>query len=342
MQDTEFSAYESDASGVEQLVDHDTGAKEFFEYHNSPALPVIYIPHLHLPRGRTEIVAKLQEANAAPKNPLIIATTIALQNMDGGEKPIRHRKSTHSILLLWDGTTVYLYDPNGNYNIEYQSWVYKIYRGPGQQSVEFPRTTEAAAQQLAHLLHIPRAHFVVPTTVGIQVLNQTIADSPYIGRGGYCMFYNWLAINFVKTFQQSERGWMAMAYNQLCSAAAVVAAGGRCNSKVGSLCTSWGPFLPATGVFPAPPNTLEGQTVRIIKLVWPNATAPMDTSEGGGNMARRRLKYRSKRRNSRRRRRSKKKTRKRFTCKRKKLRRKKRKKRKKLKTRRNKRTKRTR
>ncbi len=178
---TEFSAYGPYAKTVEQLVEHDIGAKHFFEYHNSGALPVIYIPGLHLPRLRIEIVAKLQEANAAPKNPLIIATTIALQNMDGGEKPIRHRKSTHSILLLWDGITMYLYDPNGNYNIEYQSWVYKIYRGPGQQSVEFPSTTEAAAQQLAHLLQIP---FMVPTTVGIQVLNQTIDDSPYIGRGG--------------------------------------------------------------------------------------------------------------------------------------------------------------
>jgi len=335
---TEFSAYGPYAKTVEQLVEHDIGAKYFFEDHKSDALPVIYIPGLHLPRRRIKIIKPLQ---ASPNFHLIIATTIALQNIDKGEKPIRHINSTHSILLLWDGITMYLYDPNGNYNIEYQSWVYKIYRGPGQQSVEFPSTTEAAAQQLAHLLQIP---FMVPTTVGIQVLNQTIADSPYIGRGGYCMFYNWLAIHFVKTFQKSEQGWMVMAYNQLCSAAAVVAAGGHCHS-IGSidghrLCTSWGPFFPAAaghrrGIFLAPPNTLEGQTVRIIKSVWPNAL------KGGGNRARRRRKHRSKRRNSRRRHRSKKKNRKRFTCKRKKLRRKKLRQ-KKRKTRRNKRTRRTR
>lgn len=326
----EFSAYGRYANIVEQLVEVDKGAKQFFEYHTSRDLPVKYIPYLDLPRGREAIKNAL-----AIHNPLIIATTIELQNMDKNNYPIRGRKSTHSILLLWHRSIIYLYDPNGNYNITNQNLVYKIHHHLGQ-SISFPPNTEDAGDQLAQFLNLPDGmKFKVPLNPGIQVTNPTQDDSPYIGEGGYCMFYNWLAIEFIKKAvdavpAQGLSEAMHKAYNQVCNPAPM---------------PSPFPFPPAATSFNkrerAKDDTLESHTVQIINKVVASATAAtaaaaatatgvtlMDTSIGGG--AKRRRKHRSKRRSSRRRKRRhqrpKKRKRKKFTRKRKKLRQKKQKK----------------
>ena len=52
----------------------------------------------------------------------------------------------------------------------------------------------------------------VPTEKGIQYIDTTAAKSNYINAGGYCMFYNWLVIEYF--YKKPVNRWSEV-YNQV-------------------------------------------------------------------------------------------------------------------------------
>ena len=63
-----------------------------------------------------------------------------------------------------------------------------------------------STEDLRKILHDQTGKTIkVPTEKGIQYMDTTAAKSKYINAGGYCMFYNWLVIEYF--YNQSVETW---------------------------------------------------------------------------------------------------------------------------------------
>ena len=201
---SEFSAYKQNKTLVQELVDEDKNAKEFFEKSFPRCIPVKYIDEI-------ENILNNYKKNFILNKPIIIATTIVLR--DPQHRLTRGSKNkTHSILLIWDGkTTIYFYDPNGSYTLkgegsEDYSLGFTLYKKDTYENID---STENLQERLNELT---RKIIQVPTEKGIQYVDKTDKTSAYINAGGYCMFYNWLVIQYF--LEQPVNAW-SEAYKQV-------------------------------------------------------------------------------------------------------------------------------
>tara|TARA_Y100000590_G_scaffold11585_1_gene14169 strand:+ start:653 stop:1519 length:867 start_codon:yes stop_codon:yes gene_type:complete len=199
----EFSAYKQNKTLVQELVDEDKKANEFFEK-SFPNSNVKYV-------DRIENILNKSEKNFVSKKPIIIATTIILR--DPQHRVTRQSTNqTHSILLIWDGdTTIYFYDPNGSYTL----------KGEGSEDYSLGFTLKLgdtyenfdSTEDLRKKLHEKTKKTIkIPAGKGIQYMDMTAAKSNYINAGGYCMFYNWLVIEYF--YKKPVNTWSEV-YNQV-------------------------------------------------------------------------------------------------------------------------------
>jgi len=178
----EFDGYGDLKLKVEQLVDNDKEANTFFQSLTTPDIPVIYIDTIE------DCFTDIINFKYVNYDFIIFPTTIKLYNRKTKEY------STHSIVIFYHNYGIYLYDPNGNYNTDpndsgvIQDWGY-FFNGVYYSKMEdFKDSIERP-----HLIQ-----FVTPQTPGIQFLLPIIGENTqYIKKGGYCMFFNYMAIQKV-------------------------------------------------------------------------------------------------------------------------------------------------
>ena len=165
---TEFSAYKANKRLVKNLVDRDWRAKTFFEF-----LKVKYISDIN------NFFKNLKKTFAG-----IFVTKIPIQD------PFNlHNKSIHSIFFIWNGVNkLLLYDPNGYYDIETNTYAYNFHKILFENTTSFKKYLEESYGIIV----------LIPHDEGIQAMADTCdINTQYITSGGYCMFYNWIAIKYV-------------------------------------------------------------------------------------------------------------------------------------------------
>ncbi len=118
----------------------------------------------------------------------IFPTTISIHNQ------IDNETSTHSIVLIWNNDILYLYDPNGAYNTQepgvqgmIQEYGYSCFGQYFNSTLEFQN----------YITNNYNIDFRVPLNLGAQYLLKIATESSYIGDGGYCMFFNYMAIEYI-------------------------------------------------------------------------------------------------------------------------------------------------
>ena len=185
----EFSAYGLLQYKVGNLVDRDNGANIFFENLNKlTSIHIIsYKAYIHevfeelfLPNG--------SDGEYSSSKLGIFPTTVQIQIRDDG-KP-----QSHSIGLIWNGDTLYLYDPNGAYNTQepgvegmIQEYGYYCFGQYFNSTLEFQN----------YITYNYKIKFRVPLNLGAQYSLKIATESSYIGEGGYCMFFNYKAIEYI-------------------------------------------------------------------------------------------------------------------------------------------------
>lgn len=185
---TEFHAYGKLKEKVENLVNDDIDAEKFFNSLNKFSdISVRYID---------KIENVLDEYNVWSKEDFIIfPTTIQISNQDTLEV------STHSILLIWNEDKLYLYDPNGAYNTkkvvlfksktnrnEMESFGYMLGDLYFDSTIQFKNYIKKNYNIQLH----------IPTDLGAQYLLPIEGDNTsYISSGGYCMFFNYMVIEYI-------------------------------------------------------------------------------------------------------------------------------------------------
>ena len=253
----EFSAYGSLQDKVRDLVDRDNGAKIFFENLNKITFShiILYKAYIHevfedlfLPNGSGGEYSSSKLG--------IFPTTVQIQIREDG-KP-----QSHSIVLIWNGYTLYLYDPNGAYNTQepgvqgmIQEYGYSCFGKYFNSTLEFQ----------TYIQTIFNITFTVPTNIGAQYLLRIATESSYISEGGYCMFFNYKAIEYIlKNYNNTNLQDLYI-----------------------TITTS-----PFSKVFPKPaanrpalngtvgPTTFEGQTIQIIEEVFGSGSDENDLDMG--------------------------------------------------------------
>ena len=188
----EFSAYGSLKGKVEDLVNKDIDAKKFFETLNSRRSPVEYKDSIE------DVFKYLFVDNKHKKtNFKIFPTTIQIYD----EK--ENVSSTHSIVLIWSNKTLYLYDPNGVYDTSQEKWYEGLREGDTLQQdygYKFKGIYFDSTKKFQETIKKDYAiNFKVPESLGAQfLLPITEGKTKYIGAGGYCMFFNYMAIERIK------------------------------------------------------------------------------------------------------------------------------------------------
>ena len=188
----EFKAYGSLEHTVENLVNSDINANNFFETLNR-----IFNTEIIIYKNTIEDVFNdLFISGGSAAQFKIFPTTISIHNK------IEDLTSTHSIVLIWNNNILYLYDPNGVYNTEIavqytindkiqwlqQDYGYYCYN-------EYFNSTEAFQTYIQTKFNIS---CMVPNTLGAQfLLPLTTENTRYISEGGYCMFFNYMAIEYI-------------------------------------------------------------------------------------------------------------------------------------------------
>jgi len=174
----EFSAFADYRDVVKKLVNNDIGAKDFFESLSSieGGMRICYYDSLseaikHIEKQIEKIKMK------SDKKPFIVVTTIPLVGDNDTEE------GTHSIFFTYSNDKIYLYDPNGSYDIR-DNLAYK------HDDIIFANTGDFGK----YLKPIFRLPVVLPKGKGIQQVTILPPKSTYINDGGYCMFFNWLLI----------------------------------------------------------------------------------------------------------------------------------------------------
>jgi hypothetical protein len=182
---TEFSAYKQYTRQVERLVDDDVNADRFFNSLNTENQYIQYEDNI------SQIFDSFEKWSN--RDFIIFPTTIQIYNKDTKER------STHSILLIWKDSELYLYDPNGVYNTEemkyYESVGHELQQDYGYEyKNEYFGSTEKFQSFIKQTYHLD---LHVPKDIGAQVWLQIEENTSYIGGGGYCMFFNYMVIEYI-------------------------------------------------------------------------------------------------------------------------------------------------
>lgn len=237
----EFHAYGHLKVKVEQLVEYDKEANTFFQSLTTDRIPVIYIDTIE------DCFTDIFNFKYVNYDLIIFPTTIKLHNR------ITNADSTHSIVIFYHDHDLYLYDPNGTYNTEpndsglIQEWGY-IFNGVYYSKMEdFKDSIERQY----------RIKFVTPQTPGIQFLLPIIGENTqYIEKGGYCMFFNYMAIQKILYYGKDA---FEDVYNSL-------------TNEPFEYKSQYLFYKPATEIEArdgtAGPNTFEGKTKEIIENIF--------------------------------------------------------------------------
>ena len=183
----EFSAYGNNAKFVDELVEkNNPRAAELFFSSLNVKYNVKLVRYIDTFENAMEIIQNDEKATG-----FIIVTTIKLKD---DEAPwVRNRKGTHSVFFIYDGRRIFFYDPNGSYDVAVNTQIYAYDLGIKYEEIT---STKAFKSMMEKKFNIP---FIIPTTPGIQMVDgeKMPEKSIYIDGGGYCMFYNWWAIDYI-------------------------------------------------------------------------------------------------------------------------------------------------
>ena len=164
--------------------------------------------------------------------------------------------STHSILLIWEGTQLYLYDPNGVYNTAEELY-YKTSDENLQQSYGYVYKGKYFDSTQDFKKFIKKTYDIklnIPTDLGAQYLLPIEGyNTSYIHSGGYCMFFNYMVIEYIANN-------MSQPFNKIYKTIT--------NSPFKNVFSS--PAIDTDALNgTAPETTFEGKTVQIIKDIFP-------------------------------------------------------------------------
>lgn len=169
----EFSAYEDLATEVQELVNNDTEAKKFFESLSTPAFTVKY--------GSFDDAMGFIRAETDTK---VMVFAMPIINTDSKDE------SMHSIFIYRGNHAPVWYDPNGSYGTE-----------ASEKYVAGGRTFDTSAQFFLWL-NIPE--LATKQGKGAQAFIN-MPNEGYIHDNGYCMFLNYLAIEYLKDKKNSRQ-----------------------------------------------------------------------------------------------------------------------------------------
>ena len=187
----EFTAYGKVMNSVEKLVNEDIGADKFFESLSDGSFVVEYM----------EKIEDFFESKFSPEKLKIIPTTIQLRDL--GDDNFR---STHSIILMWVNEKLYLYDPNGAYNVidgvrGYQGGVFL-----SKFCYSFGNEKYTSTEKFQNFIKEEyKIDLIIPRSLGPQAtMRLTEGETKYIGEGGYCMFFNYMIIDRIKNIRRAK------------------------------------------------------------------------------------------------------------------------------------------
>jgi len=181
---SEFNAYGKYKTDVERLVNDDIGADIFFNSLNNESDVVTYIDKIE------NIFNDLNKWKGYDCK--IFPTTIQINNK------YDNIQSTHSVVLILKDGNFYFYDPNGVYNTE-EEINYENY-GLLQQNFGYGYNGTYFGSTIKFKKFIEKNYKInlsVSTTLGAQFLLPIEEDTIYIKEGGYCMFFNYMVIEYV-------------------------------------------------------------------------------------------------------------------------------------------------
>ncbi len=169
---------------VENLVNSDINADIFFETLNR----IFHTEIIFYKNTIEDVFSDLFTSGGSREQFKIFPTTISIHNQ------IDNETSTHSIVLIWNNDILYLYDPNGAYNTQepgvqgmIQEYGYSCFGQYFNSTLEFQN----------YITNNYNIDFQVPLNLGAQYLLKIATESSYIGDGGYCMFFNYMAIEYI-------------------------------------------------------------------------------------------------------------------------------------------------
>jgi len=169
---------------VENLVNSDINANIFFETLNR----IFHTEIIFYKNTIEDVFSDLFTSGGSREQFKIFPTTISIHNQ------IDNETSTHSIVLIWNNDILYLYDPNGAYNTQepgvqgmIQEYGYSCFGQYFNSTLEFQN----------YITNNYNIDFRVPLNLGAQYLLKIATESSYIGDGGYCMFFNYMAIEYI-------------------------------------------------------------------------------------------------------------------------------------------------
>lgn len=184
----EFDAYGKLKKNVKNLVDDDENADLFFNKLNDDNSEINV-------RYRDTIENVLDNYNEWSNQKFVIfPTTIQIYDEETNDR------STHSILLIWVINQLYLYDPNGVYNTEKEIF-YKTINAKLRQNYGYIFNNEYFHSTAKFKQHIDSTYNIklnIPTDLGAQYLLPIEGKNTiYIRDGGYCMFFNYMVIEYI-------------------------------------------------------------------------------------------------------------------------------------------------
>ena len=184
---TEFQAYGKLKKKVEQLVNDDIDADKFFNSLNKFSnIRVRYIDKIEKVLDKYDVWSN--------EDFIIFPTTIQIRDI------VENDTSTHSILLIWNKSKLYLYDPNGVYNTAEELY-YKISNEHLQQSYGYvyeDNYFDSTQDFHKFVKNTYNIQLKIPTDLGAQYLLPIEGDNTsYISSGGYCMFFNYMVIEYI-------------------------------------------------------------------------------------------------------------------------------------------------
>ncbi len=169
---------------VENLVNDDINADIFFETLNR----IFHTETIFYKNTIEDVFSDLFTSGGSREQFKIFPTTISIHNQ------IDNETSTHSIVLILYNNILYLYDPNGAYNTQepgvqgmIQEYGYSCFGQYFNSTLEFQN----------YITNNYNIDFQVPLNLGAQYLLKIATESSYIGDGGYCMFFNYMAIEYI-------------------------------------------------------------------------------------------------------------------------------------------------
>ena len=183
---TEFSAYGSKASIVESMVDDDL-TKNVKKFYNSIGKSVSY--HADLDQAFKFITSRKKPKK---NKTIIVPTRIKFLKPGGADS-----QDFHAVSIIRDSNDgYYFFDANGPVLSG---------QGPDYQMFRYGNKKNLSTSQLLKLLKNKyNIHSITfeRKNEGVQLFAPTSNSSKYINEGGYCMFYNYLFIQYLVAQEQ--------------------------------------------------------------------------------------------------------------------------------------------